>query len=134
MLRVIFLAFTAALTTVAAQADQVSYLLCEYESLGEDESRAVQSIPLYYERGELVAIGRRNHCVDEPDYRITDTHAAWRCTTARDVNQAPVRSVYVQINRFSGRYHRNDFDGDYNDLSIRKVWHGVCTAHHEAQF
>lgn len=134
MLRTMGLTFAILTTAGTAHADRTAFLLCEYETLGEDRRWKVQSIPLYYEGDALVAIGKRSHCVDEPEYKITDTHATWRCTTAYDANQVPVRSIYVEVNRYTGRYHRNDFDGTDSIEAIRDIWHGVCTPHHEAQF
>lgn len=134
MLRASGLATAVVLTAMAAHAEQVSYLHCKYESLDEDRRWKSQSIPLYYENNNLVAGGRRNHCVDEYVYNITDEYLSWRCVAAIDANNKPVRSVYIEINRFTGRYHRNDFDGHYNEGNIREIWHGVCSAHHEAQF
>ncbi|WP_137701647.1 hypothetical protein [Marimonas lutisalis] len=134
MLRFIGVTLATMLSAVTAHAEQVSFLFCEYKTIGDEQRWRSQSIPLYYEKGELVAVGRRQFCSDEPEFEISDAYAAWSCVTAYDDSQKPASSVYVEINRYTGRYHRNDFEGHYNDRRIREIWQGVCTAHHEAQF
>ncbi|WP_226553206.1 hypothetical protein [Celeribacter naphthalenivorans] len=134
MLRAIGLAGMFSLAAISVQADDLSFLFCEYESLADDPISKSQSIPLYYEDGQLVAAGKRSHCVDEPQFYITDTHATWHCVTALNADKTPARSVYVEIHRFTGRYHRNDFDGVLDMGNVTESWHGVCTAHSEPQF
>lgn len=134
MIRIMSCAFAILLTATPALAEGVSFLLCEYESLGEEQQRKIQSIPLYYDQDELVAIGNRTHCIDDPEYSINDTYATWRCITAQNENHNATKSIYVEVNRFTGRYHRNDFAGHYNDNVIEDIWHGVCTPYHEARF
>lgn len=128
------LACAATLMAMPAISAPVSYLFCEYESLGEEQRRKSQSIPLHYELGDLSALGKDSHCAGEREFFISDTHATWHCITAYNADQTAAKSVYVEINRFTGRYHRNDFAGHYNDRIINEIWHGACTAHHEAQF
>lgn len=134
MFRKISYAVAALLVAMPASAESVSFLLCEYDNLGDGQRWKVQTIPLYYERDELIAIGRRNHCVDEPQYILNENYAGWRCVTALNEDQTPAKSIYVAIHRFTGRYHRNDFSGHSNEMLIDDIWHGVCTPHHEAQF
>ncbi|WP_303484537.1 hypothetical protein [Celeribacter halophilus] len=122
------------LAAMSAHAEDSSFLYCEYESLGDEALRKSQSIPLYYDDGELVAVGKRSHCVDDPQFSITETHAAWRCSTALNADQTIARSVYVEIHRYTGRYHRNDFDGAPSLDNMRDIWHGVCKAYSEPQF
>ncbi|WP_157789785.1 MULTISPECIES: hypothetical protein [Roseobacteraceae] len=122
------------LSAIPLLAEDVSFLFCEYESLGNNPKKKSQSIPLYYEDGELVAVGKRSHCVDEPQFVITETHATWHCSTALNPDQTTARSVYVEIHRYTGRYHRNDFDGVPSFESNTEIWHGACTAYSEPQF
>lgn len=134
MIRTFGMAALIALSAIPLQAEDVSFLFCEYESLGDDPLKKSQSIPLYYKNGDLVAVGKRSHCVGDPQFSITETHAAWHCSTALNTDQTIARSVYIEINRYTGRYHRNDFDSVPSMENIRDIWHGVCTAHSEPKF
>lgn len=136
MHRIFGLAWAATLTATPAISEPVSYLFCEYGRIGAEQRLKSQSIPLYYELDDLSALGKDSYCAGEREFFINDTHATWRCITAYNADQTAAKSVYVEINRFTGRYHRNDFTGHYNAPTpiIDEIWHGVCTAHHEAQF
>lgn len=134
MLRTIISVCTSFLLVAPAAAEDVSFLLCEYESRDAEMHRKIQSIPVFYKHGELVAIGKLNHCLTEPEFFINETYATWRCVTAQNSDQSAAKSVYVEVNRFTGRFHRNVFAGHYDDRVIDEIWHGVCTIHHEAQF
>lgn len=133
MYRIFALTSVLMFVSSTALSDQVSYLYCEYESLGTGQRKS-QSIPLFYEDGELIGLGRESHCVGEREFFINDSYAIWRCITAYDADQTAAKSVFVEVNRFTGRFHRNDFSGHFNDRRIDEIWHGVCTAHHDAQF
>lgn len=103
MLRYVSCAFAALMITMPANAEKISYLLCEYESLTGEKRQKIQSIPLYYQDDQLVAVGKRSHCVDETEFHITDTYATWRCVNALKADQTAAISIYVEINRFTGR-------------------------------
>lgn len=133
MLRLLVLVLMACSISSPAKAEKTNYLLCEFKSLTTERTQT-QSVPLYYRRNVLVAIGKPNHCVGEPKFLINDVYATWRCVTAVNADQSPAKSVYVEIHRYTGRYHRNDFQGHYDEQRIKEIWHGVCAAHHEPQF
>lgn len=118
----------------SASANQTSYLLCESRNFPNGDRWNIVNIPVYFDDQNIVAIGNRAHCVSEPLYLISETHAAWKCVTGMDATGAAVKSVYVQIHRYTGRFHRNDLSGHYDDLKIEEIWHGTCTVHSAPQF
>lgn len=137
MFRGIWVAGFAMLMVGTADAKRLSFLFCENQHVGEDQRLRTESIPLFYQNGELIALGHEQHCLDAPKYEISHMYASWKCVTAFDADQTPVQSVFVQINRYTGRYHRNDIQGHYKDASLSSiisVRHGMCKIHHEAQF